>query len=78
MTLYDSLVLYDGDCMAWMESEGVPNHTVIPGIIARMARLLPGYAKGCYDPASPTRRIIANVLYNQIKEIELYDEHGKV
>lgn len=77
MTVLDAMNLYDADCRAWMEAEGVPNHTVIPSHFARLAILIPQYAGNCYDPKSESRRITAKILYNETKLIELYGDDGK-
>lgn len=78
MTVIDAIRLFDADCCAWMESQGVENHTVVPSHIRRLAILIPQYAGDCYDPHSKARKITARILYNDIKAIELYDEKGLV
>ena len=76
MTVLDAMKLYDADCRAWIVSEGVKDHTFIPHHFDQLARLIPLYAGDCYDPKSASRKITARILYNEVKNIELYDGKG--
>lgn len=78
MTVIDAMKLYDRDCRAWMESYGVRDHTVIPSHMSQLAQLIPLYAGDLYDDKSEARRLTARILYNDVKSLEIYDEHGKV
>lgn len=77
MTVLDAMRLYDADCRTWIVSQGVSDHTFISHHFDQLAVLIPQYAGDCYDPKSESRRITARILYNEVKNIELYDENGK-
>lgn len=51
--------------------------TILPPQIEQISGLLPEYAGDCFYQ-SPTRKITSRILFNSLKEIDLYDENGKV
>lgn len=74
MTVLDAMKLYAADCDAWIRQHGVSGRSILVPQFSRLAVLLPQYAADAYNPASPARQLTAKILYNELKQIELYGD----
>ncbi len=73
MTVLDALMMYAAECDRWMTSLDVKGYTMLSDEFRRLAGLLPRYAAGCYNPASPARRKAAGLLLDELRLTEVYD-----
>lgn len=78
MTVIDAMKLYAGECDKWIAENGVCAHSMLPDHFRRLAILLPEFAGDHYNKDSEVRRLTAHILFKEIKNIDIYDENGKV
>lgn len=73
MTVIDAMRLYAADFDAFLYSQGVHGKSVELAQIGKAAIILPQYAGDAYNPQSPSRKLTAKILYNELK---LYEHNG--
>lgn len=78
MTVIDTMKLYAADCDKWIREQGVNAHSILADHYLRLATLLPQFAGDCYNANMEARKLTAKILLNEIKNIEIHDEHGKI
>lgn len=78
MTVIDALKLYVAECDKWIADNGVCANSMLPTHFSRLAILLPEFAGDHYSKDSESRKITARILFNEIHNMDIYDENGKV
>lgn len=71
MTVLDTMRLYAAQCNRFIRRYYPAKHSILPEHFSRLAILLPEFAGDCYDENSPTRRLTAKILLNELNGIEL-------
>ncbi len=77
LTVLDTMSLYAKECDMWIISQGVQAHSILADHFVRLASLLPHFAGDC-SLKSEARMLTSKILLHEIKNIEIYDNDGKV
>lgn len=78
MTLLDAMKLYAGRCDRWIAEHGVDGSSILMVHFTKLCGLLPLFAGDCYSRESKTRQLTAKILFNELKQLEMYDDNGKI
>lgn len=76
LTLIDTMRLYASDCDRQIGQTG--SHSILPGHFDRLAGLITEFAGDAYDRNSQTRTLTAKILYNELKNLVMRDDNGKL
>lgn len=79
MAVIDAIYIFAADCDNFIAQyyPSAPS-TILPLQIRKLKLLLPSFAGDSYVADSPTRKLTAKILANEINRIDLYDEYGKI
>lgn len=77
MTVLESAMLFGKECDGRLRAHGVKGNSTLTPEVRELSRLLPLFAGDCYNPHSQVRTLTARILLNEVKGIDLVDEHGK-
>ena len=73
MAILDAIKMFAANFDSYLRSQGVNGKTVEIAQLSKLAELLPLFAGDAYNPASPSRKKTAEILFNELK---LYEING--
>lgn len=76
LTVLDAASSYAHNCDSVLRAQGVAGHSMLTADISELIRLLPLFAGDCYNSKSEARKLTSRIRLNELKKIDLVDEHG--
>lgn len=78
MAVIETMKLYARETDEWIASFGVDGESVLCKHFSRLAVILPQFAGDAYNKELEGCKLTARILLDELKQIEVYDENGKV